>query len=185
MINEIKAEAEQRMKKSVEALKHDLSKIRTGRAHPSLLDHIKVSYYGSEMPLKQVAKVAIEDSRTLSVVAFDKGMVQAIEKAIMSADLGLNPNTAGSVIRVPLPALTEERRRDMIKIVRHEGETAKVAVRNVRREANSDFKELTKAKEASEDEERRATEAVQKLTDQYVAEIDKWVSAKEDELLKV
>lgn len=185
MINEIKTETEQRMKKSIEALKHDLGKIRTGRAHPGLLDHVKVSYYGSEMPLRQAAKISVEDARTLSVVAFDKGMVAAIEKAIRGADLGLNPSTAGTIIRVPLPALTEERRRDMVKIVRHEGETAKVAVRNARREANADFKELVKAKEISEDEERRAIEAVQKLTDQHITEIDKLVAAKEDELLKL
>jgi ribosome recycling factor len=173
------------MAKSVEALGHELAKIRTGRAHPSLLDHITVSYYGSEMPIRQVANVTAEDARTLAVTPWERGMVQAVEKAIMQSDLGLNPNTAGSVIRVPMPPLTEERRRDLIKVARHEAEQARVAVRNIRRDANADLRELVKAKEISEDDERRAQEAVQTLTDQYVKEVDKVLAGKEADLMSI
>jgi ribosome recycling factor len=185
MIDDLRKDAAQRMAKSVEALGHELAKIRTGRAHPSLLDHITVSYYGSEMPIRQVANVTAEDARTLAVTPWERGMVQAVEKAIMQSDLGLNPNTAGSVIRVPLPPLTEERRRDLIKVARHEAEQARVAVRNIRRDANADLRELVKAKEISEDEERRAQEAVQKLTDQYVKEVDEVLAAKEADLMSI
>jgi ribosome recycling factor len=185
MIDEINDDARARMKKSIEALKHELTKIRTGRAHPSLLDHIKVDYYGSEVPLAQAANVSAEDSRTLTVTPWEKGMVSAIEKAIMTSDLGLNPNTAGSVIRIPMPPLTEERRRDLVKVVRSEGEGARVAVRNIRRDANSDLKELLKEKEISEDDERRATEDIQKLTDEFVKEIDKMLAVKEAELMEI
>jgi len=185
MINDIIQDAKTRMAKSVETLRHDLTKLRTGRAHTSLLDHITVDYYGSEVPLKQVANVAVEDARTLTVTPWEKPMVAVIEKAIMKSDLGLNPNTAGTVMRIPLPPLTEERRRDMIRIVRQEAEGAKVAVRNIRRDANNDFKELLKEKEISEDDERRAQEQIQKLTDQFVADIDKVTQAKEAELMEI
>lgn len=185
MIDEITKDAESRMKKSVESLKTELTKIRTGRAHPSLLDHVMVDYYGTPTPIKQVANVVAEDSRTLAVTPWEKPMVQAIEKAIMTADLGLNPATAGTVIRVPMPPLTEERRRDLVKVVKAEGENAKVAVRNIRRDANGDFKDLLKEKEISEDESRKAEEGIQKLTDQYVAEIDKTLEAKEKEMMEI
>ena len=165
MIDEITEDAGSRMAKSVESLKTDLTKIRTGRAHPSLLDQVMVDYYGTPTPIKQVANVVAEDSRTLAVTPWEKPMVQAIEKAILVADLGLNPATAGTVIRVPMPALTEERRRDLVKVVKAEGEAAKVAVRNIRRDANGDFKDLLKEKEISEDESRKAEEGIQKLTD--------------------
>lgn len=185
MIEEIKADARTRMGKSIEALKHELSKIRTGRAHPSLLDHIKVEYYGSEVPLSQTANIAVEDSRTLMIVPWEKSMVQAIEKAIMKSDLGLNPNTAGTSIRIPMPQLTEERRRDMVKVVRSEGEAARVAIRNIRRDANNDFKELLKEKEISEDDARRAEDEIQKITDQYVEQVDKVLAVKEAELMEI
>ncbi|VAW66565.1 Ribosome recycling factor [hydrothermal vent metagenome] len=185
MIDEITQDAQARMGKSVESLRTELTKIRTGRAHPSLLDHVMVDYYGSMTPIKQVANVVAEDSRTLAVTPWEKPMVKAIEKAIMVADLGLNPVTAGTVIRVPMPALTEERRRDLVRIVKSEGESGKVAVRNIRRDANSDFKELLKEKEISEDESRNAEEAVQKLTDKYVAEIDILLDAKEKEMMEI
>ncbi len=185
MIEEILEDADARMRKSVEAFKQALSKIRTGRAHPSLLDHLKVEYYGSDVPLSQVANITVEDSRTLVVNPWEKQMVQAVEKAIMKSDLGLNPNTAGTVIRIPMPPLTEERRRDMVKVVRSEAEGARVAIRNIRRDANSDFKELLKEKEISEDDERRASDRIQKLTDQYVEEIEKLVEVKEAELMEI
>ncbi len=185
MIDDIKKDATDRMSKSVEALKHELSKVRTGRAHPSLLDHVTVSYYGSDVPLKQVANVAVEDNRTLMVTPWEKKMVQAVEKAIMTSDLGLNPATAGMVIRVPLPPLTEERRRELVKVVRGEAEHAKVAIRNVRRDANADFKTLLKEKDISEDEDRRAQDEIQKLTDKYTAEVDRVLAAKEQELMEV
>jgi len=185
MIEDIRKDAEQRMKKSIEALKTELAKIRTGRAHVSILDHITVEYYGGEVPLSQVAKLNVEDARTLTVTPWEKDMVGKVEKAIMMSDLGLNPSSAGNVIRVPMPMLTEERRRDLVKVVRHEGENAKVAIRNIRRDANGDFKTLLKEKEISEDEERRAEEAVQKLTDTFVAEVDALVEAKEKELMEV
>ena len=185
MINDVKKDAEARMKKSIEALRHELSKLRTGRAHPSLLDHITVEYYGSEVPLSQVANISSEDARTLTVTPWEKPMVQKVEKAIITSDLGLNPATSGSVIRVPLPALTEERRRDMGKLVRQEGEHAKVAIRNIRRDANGDFKSLLKEKEISEDEARKAEEDIQKLTDTYVAEVDTLLEAKEKDLMEI
>ncbi len=185
MINDILKDAGDRMKKSVEALKHELAKIRTGRAHASLLDHITVEYYGSPMPIKQVANISVEDARTITVVPWEKNMVKAVEKAIMASDLGLNPNTAGTVIRVPMPPLTEERRRDLVKVVRHEVESARVAVRNIRRDAIADLKELQKEKEISEDDERRGAENVQKLTDQTIAEMDAILAEKEKELMEV
>ena len=185
MINAILKDSEERMHKSIEALKGELTKIRTGRAHPSLLDHIMVEYYGSPMPLRQVANVNAEDARTLSVVPWERQMVAPIEKAIMTSSLGLNPSTNGTTIRVPMPALTEERRRDLIKVVRKEGEATKVVVRNIRRDANSDFKELQKAKDISEDDERRAEEQMQKLTDKYTEEVDKVVQVKEKDLMEI
>ncbi|NEX20360.1 ribosome recycling factor [Thiorhodococcus mannitoliphagus] len=185
MIDDIKKDAADRMGKSVEALSHELAKIRTGRAHPSLLDHIMVSYYGSDMPIRQVANINAEDARTLAVQPWEKGMVQAVEKAIMQSDLGLNPNTAGTVIRVPMPPLTEERRRDLIKVARHEAEQARVAIRNIRRDANHDLKELVKEKMISEDDERRGQEIVQKLTDQYVKDVDAVLAEKEQDLMSI
>lgn len=185
MIDDIKQDAKTRMGKSVESLKQELTKLRTGRAHTSLLDHIHVDYYGSEVPLRQVANINVEDARTLVVAPWEKSMVGAIEKAIMTSELGLNPATAGTVIRVPLPPLTEERRRDMIRLVRHEAEGARVAIRNIRRDAINDFKELLKAKDISEDDERRAQEDIQRLTDQYVAQVDKVLEGKEAELLEI
>jgi len=185
MIDEIIQDAESRMKKSVESLRTELTKIRTGRAHPSLLDQVMVDYYGSMTPIKQVANVVAEDSRTLAVTPWEKPMVGAIEKAIMTANLGLNPASQGTVIRVPMPMLTEERRRDLVKVVKSEGEAGKVAVRNIRRDANGDFKDLLKEKEISEDEERGAEDKIQKLTDKYVAEIDKLLEAKEKEMMEI
>lgn len=185
MINEIKKETEARMKKSLEALGHAFNKIRTGRAHPSILEGIMVNYYGSDTPLQQLANINVEDSRTLSITPWEKGVVQAIEKAIMMSDLGLNPNTAGTVIRIPMPALTEETRRNFIKHAKSEAETARVSVRNVRRDANGQLKDLLKDKEISEDDERRAQEDVQKLTDKYVAEVDKAFAAKEAALMEI
>ena len=182
MLNDIKKSASDRMGKSVESLRQELTKLRTGRAHTSLLDHITVDYYGSEMPLKQVSNINVEDSRTLTVTPWEKSMVQAIEKAIMHSDLGLNPASAGTVIRVPLPPLTEERRTDMIRLVRQEAEGGRVAIRNIRRDAMSDVKELLKEKMISEDEERRAESEIQTLTDKFVAEIDKVLEEKEKEL---
>jgi len=185
MIDEITEDAEVRMRKSIESLRVDLGKVRTGRAHPSLLDHVMVDYYGSEVPLKQVANVNTEDARTLTITPWEKPMVQAIEKAILKSDLGLNPSSAGTVIRLPMPPLTEERRRDLVRLVKAEGEGAKVAVRNIRRDANNDFKDLVKDKEISEDEERHAHDVIQKLTDKYVTEVDKLLEAKEAELMEV
>ncbi len=185
MIEEIQKDAESRMQKSVESLKNELTKLRAGRAHPSLLEQISVDYYGNSTPLNQVANITASDARTLTVVPWEKTMVGPVEKAIMEADLGLNPNTAGTTIRVPLPPLTEERRRDLAKIVKQEGETAKVAIRNVRRDANSDFKSLVKEKEISEDEEKRAEDVVQKLTDRFVKEVDEVVQAKEKDLMEM
>lgn len=185
MIDEIIEDAKVRMGKSVEALKHEMAKIRTGRAHPSLLDHITVEYYGSEVPLNQVANVTVEDARTLVVTPWEKQMVPVIEKAIMASDLGLNPATAGTVMRIPLPPLTEERRKDMIRIVRQEAEGARVAIRNIRRDANNDFKQLLKEKEISEDEERRAQEVIQKLTDQFIEQVEQVLQEKEKELMEI
>jgi ribosome recycling factor len=184
-IAEIRKSAEQKMQKSVEALKHDLAKIRTGRAHPGLLDHIHVDYYGSLVPLSQVAQVGLGDARTITVQPWEKKMVGAVEKAIRDSDLGVNPASHGDVIRVPMPPLTEERRRELTKVVRHEGENARVAVRNTRRDAITHLKDMLKKKEVSEDDERRAQDDVQKLTDRYVAEIDKVVAEKEKEVLTV
>jgi len=174
-----------RMGKSVESLNQDLTKIRTGRAHPSLLDHITVDYYGSEVPVKQVANIAVEDARTLTVTPWEKNLVKAIEKAIISSDLGLNPATAGTVMRIPMPPLTEERRHDLIRVVRHEAEAARVAVRNIRRDANADVKALLKEKEISEDDERRAEERIQRATDRFIREIDNVLEVKEAELLEI
>lgn len=185
MISEIKQDAQTRMKKSVEALHHEFTKIRTGRAHPSLLDHIKVDYYGSEMPLNQVASISVSDPRTLMVTPWEKTMVAACEKAILNSDLGLNPATAGTAIRIPMPPLTEARRKDLIKVVRAEAEQAKVAVRNTRRDANNDLKECLKEKEISEDDERRGQDMIQKLTDQFIEEIDKVLAVKEEDLMEV
>lgn len=185
MIDDIKKDAAGRMAKSVESLGENLAKVRTGRAHPSLLDHLTVSYYGSEVPLKQVANVGVEDARTITVQPYEQQMVSVVEKAIMESDLGLNPNSAGTLIRVPMPPLTEERRRDMTKIVRHEAEQARVAVRNIRRDANNDLKALVKDKLISEDDERRGQEIIQKLTDQHVREIDELLEKKEKDLMSV
>lgn len=185
MIDDIKKDAASRMAKSVDALSDNLAKLRTGRAHPSLLDHIMVSYYGQDTPLKQVAQVNVEDARTLVIQPWEQAMVKPVEKAIMESDLGLNPNTAGTHIRVPLPPLTEERRKDMVRIVRHEGEQAKVAVRNIRRDANGDLKDLVKDKLISEDDERRGQEIIQKLTDQHIKEIDGLVEQKESDLMEI
>ena len=185
VIDKINKDADARMKKSLDALKSGLEKIRTGRANPGLLEHISVDYYGSRTPLSQVANVSVADARTLSIAPWDKNMVQAIEKAIMESGLGLNPNTSGQVIRVPLPALTEERRKELGKVVRKEGEEAKVAVRNARRDGLQHLKEALKKKEITEDEDKRAEDAMQKLTDLHVAEIDKRVHAKEQELMGV
>ena len=185
MIDDIKKEVTARMVKSVENLKHDLTKLRTGRAHASLLDHITVSYYGSEMPLNQVASVAVSDARTLLVTPWERNMVGPIEKAIMTSDLGLNPATAGTSIRIPLPPLTEERRRDLVKVVRHEGEGAKVAVRNIRRDANGQLKALLKDKKISEDADRQAQDEIQKLTDRHIQEIDRILATKEAELMEI
>ena len=185
MINDIIDDARSRMEKCIESLKLNLTKLRTGRAHPSLLDHITVEYYGSPTPLQQVASVGVESSRVLTVTPWEKDMVALIEKAIMKSDLGLNPATSGMVIRVPLPALTEERRRDLTKVVREEAEKARVAVRNVRRDANGDFKELLKEKEISEDDERRAEQSIQKITDEIIKKIDAVGVNKEKDLMEV
>jgi ribosome recycling factor len=185
MIEDVKKDASERMTKCVASLRNELKKLRTGRASTNLLEHLRVDYYGSEVPLTQVANVAVEDSRTLTVVPWEKQMVPVIEKAIMKSDLGLMPATAGSVIRVPLPALTEERRRDLGKVVRHEGESARVAIRNVRRDVMQELKEMLKEKMISEDDDRRAHDDIQKLTDKYVAEVDHVVAEKEKELMQV
>ncbi len=185
MINELKKDAEVRMGKSVESLKNELTKLRTGRAHTSLLEHIMVDYYGSEVPINQVANVSVADARTLTVTPWEKQMVKTVEKAIMNSNMGLNPATAGEVIRVPLPPLTEERRKDMIRIVRQEGENARVAIRNIRRDVLSDIKTLLKEKEITEDDERRAHDDIQKITDQYIAKVDKLVEEKEKDLMEI
>lgn len=185
MLEDLKKDAAHRMRKAVETLQDNMNKLRTGRAHTSLLDHITVEYYGSPVPLNQVANVNVGDSRTLTITPWEKGMVQVIEKAIMTSDLGLTPNTAGTVIRVPLPAMTEERRKEMIRVVRQEAENGRVAIRNVRRDVLGDAKELLKEKEITEDDEHRMQEEIQKLTDKYVGEIDKMLENKEAELLEV
>ncbi len=185
MIAEIKKAAEQKMHKSIETLKADLSKVRTGRAHTGILDHVQVDYYGSMMPIPQVANVTLIDARNIGVQPWEKKMVPVIEKAIRDSDLGLNPATQGEIIRVPMPALTEERRKDLIKVVRHEAENARVAVRNIRRDANTHLKDALKKKEVSEDDERRAQDEIQKLTDRNIAEIDKVLAAKEADLMAI
>jgi len=185
MIDEILKDAEDRMSKSVVSLQKEMSRIRTGRAHVSLLDGLVVEYYGAETPLSQVANVVVEDARTLAVNPWEKAMVGPIEKAIIDSDLGLNPNTAGMSIRIPLPPLTEERRKELVKVVKGEAEGGKVAIRNIRRDANGDFKQLEKEKEISEDEERGAQESVQKLTDKFVAEMDKVLAEKEKDLMEM
>ena len=184
-IPEIRTTAEQKMGKSIEALKGELQKIRTGRAHPGILDQVHVDYYGSMVPISQVANVSLLDARTISVQPWEKGMGAKIEKAIRESDLGLNPAAQGDLLRVPMPALTEERRKELTKVVKHEGENAKVAVRNLRRDANAHLKDGVKAKDISEDDERRAQDDIQKLTDRYVAEIDKMLAQKESELMAV
>lgn len=185
MLEDLKKNAAERMQKCVASLRIDLKKLRTGRAHPSLVDHLKIDYYGTETPLPQVARITVEDARTLSVTPFDKSMIQAIEKAIMKSDLGLMPMTAGAVIRIPMPAMTEERRKEMTKVVRHEAENGRIAVRNVRRDVMNELKDLLKKKLVSEDDDRRAQDDVQKLTDKYVAEIDKELVEKEKELMQI
>jgi len=185
MLDDIKKDAIQRMQKCVQVFQADLKKLRTGRAHPSLVEHLKVDYYGNDVPLQQVANISIEDARTIVVSPWEKTMVQPIEKAIHKSDLGLTPMTAGTVIRIPLPPLTEERRRDITKVVRHDAENAKVSVRNVRRDVLSDVKELLKEKLISQDDERKAQDDIQKLTDKYVAEIDQQLALKEKEILQV
>jgi ribosome recycling factor len=185
MIEEFKKDAEVRMNKSVESLKGELTKLRTGRAHTSLLEHITVDYYGSEVPINQVANISVADARTLTVTPWEKQMVPVVEKAIMTSDMGLNPASAGEVIRVPLPPLTEERRKDMIRIVRQEGEGARVAIRNIRRDVLSDIKTLLKEKEITEDDERRAHDDIQKITDKYIAQVDKLLEEKEKDLMEI
>jgi ribosome recycling factor len=185
MLEKLINECTQRMEKSVEALKVEFSKMRSGRAHPSLIEHLMVPYYGNDTPLRQVANITIEDARTLGITPFEKSMVQAIEKAIMTADLGLNPATSGNIIRVPLPAMTEARRKEMIKMLKHEAEQARVSVRNARRDANAHVKELLKSKELTEDDEKRAEDRVQKLTDKYIAEIEAALTKKEKDLMEI
>jgi ribosome recycling factor len=185
MIADLKKSAEQKMQKTVDALKHDYQKVRTGRAHTGLLDHIQVDYYGSMMPINQVANVTLADARTIAVQPWEKKMVQVVEKAIRDSDLGLNPATSGDVIRVPMPPLTEDRRKELIKVVRHEAENARIAVRNIRRDTNEHLKKLLKDHEVSEDDERHAQADVQKLTDRYITEIDKVLQGKEADLLAV
>jgi ribosome recycling factor len=184
-IADIRKTAEQKMQRSVETLKSDYQKVRTGRAHTGLLDHVQVDYYGSILPIGQCANVTLGDARTINVQPWEKKMIPVIEKAIRDSDLGLNPATSGDVIRVPMPALTEERRRDLIKVVRHEAENARVAIRNVRRDSNDHLKKLLKSHEVSEDDERRALDELQKLTDRYIAEVDRVLQAKETDLLAV
>lgn len=184
-IADIRKQAAEKMAKSVETLKHDLAKVRTGRAHTGILDHLKVDYYGSEVPINQVANVTLADARTITVQPFEKKMVQVVEKAIRDSDLGVNPATSGDVVRIPMPALTEERRRDLTKIVKHEGENAKVAVRNIRRDAISHLKDLLKEGDVSEDDEKRAQDEVQKMTDKAIGDIDRLVAEKEKDVMSV
>jgi ribosome recycling factor len=185
MIPELKNTSEQKMQKSLEALKADLGKVRTGRAHTGILDHVQVDYYGSPVPITQVANVTLIDARTIGVQPWEKPMVAKVEKAIRDSDLGLNPSSQGELIRVPMPALTEERRRDLIKVIKHEGENAKVAIRNLRRDAITHLKDALKRKEVSEDDERRAQDDIQKLTDRYVAEVDRALADKEKDLMAI
>ncbi|MGE5097598.1 MAG: ribosome recycling factor [Betaproteobacteria bacterium] len=184
-VNDIKKQTTDKMAKSVDTLKHDLAKVRTGRAHTGLIDHLRVDYYGSEMPINQVANVSLADARTISIQPFEKKMVHAVEKAIRDSDLGVNPATSGDVIRVPMPPLTEERRRELTKIVKHEGENAKVAVRNIRRDAITHLKDLLKKSDIGEDEEKRAQDEIQKMTDKAIADIDKLIAEKERDLMAV
>lgn len=185
MIEDIKKDARERMNKSLQALSHELNHIRTGRANTALLDGISVDYYGSPTPLSQVANISVSDSRTLTVTPWEKNMVGAIEKSIIDSDLGLNPNSAGTVIRIPLPPLTEERRKELVKLVSNEGENAKIAIRNIRRDANSTLKDLMKEKEISEDDERKAEDDVQKITDEFVKKVDEAVAVKEQEVMEI
>ena len=185
MIAELKKSTEQKMQKSIEVLKADLSKVRTGRAHTGLLDHVMVEYYGSPVPINQVANITLIDARTIGVQAWEKPMLGKIERALRDSDLGLNPANMGEILRVPMPALTEERRRDLTKVVRHEGENAKVAVRNLRRDGNQQLKDAVKDKTISEDDERRTQDDIQKLTDKHIAEIDKLLAQKEQELMQI
>ena len=185
MINDIKKSADERMQKSLDALGVAFARIRTGRAHPDLLDTVHVKYYGNDTPLKQVANISVEDNRTLSITPWEKNMVQEIEKAILKSDIGITPSTSGGVIRLAMPSLTEQTRKELTKVARHEAENARVAVRNVRREANSDIKELLKEKKISEDDERRAQDDVQKLTDKYIGRVDEALQRKETELMAV
>ncbi len=185
MIAELRKTTEQKMQKSLEALKHDLAKVRTGRAHTGILDHVQVEYYGSYMPINQVANITLIDARTIGVQPWEKPMIPKVEKAIRESDLGLNPATQGDLIRVPMPMLTEERRKELIKVVKHEGENAKVAVRNLRRDAITHLKDALKKHELSEDDERRAQDDIQKLTDKYVAEVDKMLVEKEKDLMAI
>jgi ribosome recycling factor len=185
MIPELKKSTEQKMRKSIDAFKSDLSKVRTGRAHTGILDHVMIDYYGTPTPLNQVAKITLLDARTIGVAPFEKKMVQAVDKAIRDSDLGLNPAAIGDTIKVPMPVLTEERRKELIKVVRHEAENARIAIRNLRRDANHTLKEALKKKEVSENDERRAQDEVQKLTDRHVAEIDSLLQQKENELMVV
>ena len=184
-IGDIKKQAAEKMAKSIDTLKHDLAKVRTGRAHTGLIDHLRVDYYGTEMPINQVANVTLADARTIAVQPFEKKMVQVVEKAIRDSDLGVNPATSGDVIRIPMPALTEERRKELTKIVKHEGENAKVAVRNIRRDAIAHLKALLKEGDVSEDDERRAQDEMQKMTDKSIADIDRLVAEKEKDLMAV
>jgi ribosome recycling factor len=185
MINDIKQDSEKRMQKTIESLHVDMSKIRTGRANAGLLDHVQVDYYGTMSQLSQVANVTTSDSRTILVTPWEKSMVAAVEKAILTSDLGLNPSTVGTAIRVPMPPLTEERRKELTKVVRNEGEQSKVSIRNIRRDANNNLKDMVKDKLISEDDERRATEVIQKLTDKYIAEIDTILAKKEKDLMEI
>ena len=185
MIAELKKNAEHKMQRSLEALKNDLLKVRTGRAHTGLLDHVQVDYYGSMVPVNQVANITLVDARTIGVQPWEKNMLQKVEKAIRDSDLGLNPASQGEMIRVPMPALTEERRKEMIKVVKNEGEGAKVAIRNLRRDANTHLKDAVKKSEISEDDERRTQDEIQKLTDKNIAEVDKMLAAKEAELMQI
>jgi ribosome recycling factor len=184
-MHKIVKDAETKMRKSIDSFKADIAKLRTGRAHPGILEHIRIDYYGSEMPLNQVANIVATDARTLTITPWEKGMVQVIEKAILNSDLGLNPATAGTVIRVPMPPLNEERRKELIKVVRNEAETARVSIRNLRRDANAELKELLKGKQITEDEERRLIDEVQKITDKFVAEVDQLTTAKESDLMAI
>jgi len=185
MINDIKKTAEDKMNKSVEALRHEFAKVRTGRAHAGILDHVKVDYYGNPTPINQVANISVLDAHALGVQPWEKGMGAKIEKAIRDSDLGLNPAAMGDIVRVPIPPMTEERRKELVKLVRHEAESGKVAVRNIRRDANAHLKELLKEKEISEDDERRAQDDIQKMTDKYIAEMDKVLAEKEKDLMAV